>query len=81
MTVRQLRWGPESYEAMKGLPSHLQARVRDRLVALATGPIPPEDAIPDLDVPGGYQIVTSEYTLICGMHDDEVWIWLLRPNT
>ncbi|WP_157249689.1 hypothetical protein [Nonomuraea typhae] len=50
------------------------------MTELATGQIP-SNAIPDLDVPDCYQVVASEFTMVCGVYPDEAWTWLLRPNT
>ncbi len=65
---------------MRALPARLQDQVPDLVTELATGQIP-SNAIPDLDVPDCYQVVASEFTMVCGVYPDEAWTWLLRPNT
>ncbi|MFC7330833.1 type II toxin-antitoxin system RelE family toxin [Marinactinospora rubrisoli] len=81
MTIRSVLWTPDAQQAARKLPRRLREQVRDHLAALATGPIPPPGALPDLDVPDAYHVVTAELTMIVGVYPDEVRVWIVRANT
>ncbi|MEV0594159.1 hypothetical protein [Nonomuraea cavernae] len=48
---------------------------------LATGPIPPKDALSDAYITEAYEIHTCELTLKFTVYDDEVRILVVRSNS
>ncbi|MEO3857199.1 hypothetical protein [Acrocarpospora sp. B8E8] len=55
--------------------------LRTLVAELATGPIPPRDAVPDPYIPEAYEFHTSELIVKFTIYDDEVHILVVRPNT
>ncbi|MBB6173608.1 mRNA-degrading endonuclease RelE of RelBE toxin-antitoxin system [Nocardiopsis mwathae] len=81
MTIRSVLWTPEAQAVAQKLPRNLRKQVRESLAALATGPIPPDNASPDMGVPDAYHVITSERTMIVGVYENEVRVWVIRVNT
>ncbi|MEU8247606.1 hypothetical protein [Nonomuraea sp. NPDC048916] len=80
MTLRNVRWEPPTEQYASRLPPRLRRLVNTLLAELATGPIPPKDTLPDVDVPNAYAIHTSELIMKFTIYDDEVRIWILKVN-
>ena len=74
-------WAPEALAAAGALPEPLRREIRDLLAAVATGPLPPHEAIPDLDLAHIYHLRTAHTAVVAGVYDDEVRVWLVRTDT
>lgn len=83
MTIRDVLWTAEAQAEARKLSAQVRRQLRDRLAALATGPIPPHDVLPDLDIPNAYHVHTPSFTMIVGVYDDvdEIRVWVVRANS
>ncbi|MEO3871913.1 hypothetical protein ABGB18_24125 [Nonomuraea sp. B12E4] len=48
---------------------------------LATGPIPPKDALSNAHIPEAYEIHTSALTVKFTIYEDEVRLLVIRSNS
>ena len=81
MTLRTIIWEPPTHEVATQLPIQVRRLLLTLVADLATGPIPPKDALSDAHIPEAYEIHTSQLTMKFTIYDDEVRILVLRSNS
>ncbi len=81
MTLRAVIWEPPTHEIATQMPERVRCLLLTLVTDLATGPIPPKDALSDAHIPEAYEIHTSQLTVKFTIYDDEVRILVLRSNS
>ena len=81
MTLRAVIWEPPTHEIASQMPERVRRLLLTLVADLATGPIPPKDALSDAHIPEAYEIHTSQLTVKFTIYDEEVRILVLRSNS